>query len=51
MHEIIECRGGVRGIVELEVLRAIEEELGGNLHIQAFFDLMVGTRYVCIHFS
>jgi hypothetical protein len=31
--------------VELEVLRAIEQELGDNLPIQAFFDLMVGTRY------
>jgi hypothetical protein len=39
-------RGGVRGIVELEVLRALEQQLGGNLPIQAFFDLMVGTRYV-----
>lgn len=39
-------RGGVRGIVELEVLKAIERELGGKLPIQVFFDLMVGTRYV-----
>ncbi|KAH8665171.1 hypothetical protein BGZ60DRAFT_379045 [Tricladium varicosporioides] len=35
--------GGVRGIVELEVLKAIEMELGGNLDIRAFFDLIVGT--------
>ncbi|KAE8449132.1 hypothetical protein EG329_008516 [Mollisiaceae sp. DMI_Dod_QoI] len=35
--------GGVRGIVELEVLRAIEKALGDNLPIQAFFDLIVGT--------
>lgn len=27
------------------MLKAIENELGGNLPIQAFFDLMVGTRY------
>jgi hypothetical protein len=26
-------------------LKAIETELGGNLPIQAFFDLIVGTRY------
>ena len=39
-------RGGVRGIVELEVLRAIERALGGELPIQGFFDLIVGTRYV-----
>ncbi|KAK3934638.1 hypothetical protein QBC46DRAFT_347432 [Diplogelasinospora grovesii] len=35
--------GGVRGIVELEVLRHIENYLGGHLPIQAFFDLIVGT--------
>ncbi|KAH8667562.1 hypothetical protein BGZ60DRAFT_564753 [Tricladium varicosporioides] len=35
--------GGVRGIVELEVLKAIEKALGGDLPIQAFFDLIVGT--------
>lgn len=38
-------RGGVRGIVELEVLKAIERALGGDLPIQLFFDLIVGTRY------
>ena len=37
--------GGVRGIIELEVLKAIETELGGKIPIQAFFDLIVGTRY------
>ena len=42
--------GGVRGIVELEVLRAIEKALGGNLPIQAFFDLIVGTRYLNLLF-
>ncbi|PIA80036.1 hypothetical protein CB0940_12119 [Cercospora beticola] len=35
--------GGVRGIVELEVLHAIERELDGSLPVQAFFDLIVGT--------
>ena len=35
----------MRGIVELEVLRAIELELGGQINIQHFFDLIVGTRY------
>lgn len=35
--------GGVRGIVQLEVLRAIEQAIGGHLPIQAFFDLIVGT--------
>lgn len=35
--------GGMRGIMELEVLRAIEKALGGNIRIQAFFDLVVGT--------
>ncbi|KAF2680909.1 FabD/lysophospholipase-like protein [Lentithecium fluviatile CBS 122367] len=35
--------GGVRGIVELEILRAIELELDDKVPIQAFFDLIVGT--------
>ena len=37
-------RGGVRGIVELEILRQLEQNLGGNIPIRAFFDLIVGTR-------
>lgn len=37
--------GGIRGIVELEVLRVIEGQLKG-IPISAFFDLIVGTRYV-----
>lgn len=37
--------GGIRGIVELEVLRRIEKALG-DLPIQCFFDLIVGTRYL-----
>ncbi|KAF2736521.1 hypothetical protein EJ04DRAFT_462876 [Polyplosphaeria fusca] len=35
--------GGIRGIVLLEVLRNIEEELGKCIPIQDFFDLIVGT--------
>ncbi|KAF2773221.1 hypothetical protein EJ03DRAFT_323724 [Teratosphaeria nubilosa] len=35
--------GGIRGIVQLEVLRAIEVSMGGHLPVQAFFDLIVGT--------
>lgn len=35
--------GGIRGIVQLEVLRAIEQALGNHISVQAFFDLMVGT--------
>ena len=35
--------GGIRGIVELEVLRAIEQALGGEIPVQDFFDLIVGT--------
>ncbi|EXF82920.1 hypothetical protein CFIO01_01290 [Colletotrichum fioriniae PJ7] len=35
--------GGVRGIVELQVLRAIERVFGERLPIQLFFDLIVGT--------
>lgn len=35
--------GGVRAIVQLEVLRAIEQTIGSHLPIQNFFDLIVGT--------
>lgn len=35
--------GGVRGIVQLEVLRAIEHVLGKHISVPTFFDLMVGT--------
>lgn len=35
----------MRGITELEVLKAIEAELPRRIPIQRFFDLMVGTRY------
>jgi hypothetical protein len=30
--------------VELEILSEIEKALGGTIPIQAFFDLIVGTR-------
>jgi hypothetical protein len=40
--------GGIRGIVELEVLREIERSLGDKIPIQNFFDLIVGTRCVKI---
>ncbi|KAF2826308.1 FabD/lysophospholipase-like protein, partial [Ophiobolus disseminans] len=35
--------GGMRGIVELEVLRAIQNQIGNRVPVQAFFDLIVGT--------
>lgn len=35
--------GGIRGVVQLEVLHAIEQCLGGHLPVQHFFDLVVGT--------
>jgi hypothetical protein len=38
------CRGGIRGIVELGVLQAIEKKLGGKIPIRAFFDLIIGTK-------
>lgn len=36
----------MRGIVELEVLKAIEKELPLNVPVKSFFDLIVGTRFV-----
>ena len=44
-HQADRDRGGVRGIVELEVLKAIEKELPANIPITSFFELIVGTRY------
>jgi patatin-like phospholipase/acyl hydrolase len=41
---LIDHRGGMRGIIELESLKAIEKVLGEGLPIQSFFDLIVGTR-------
>jgi predicted acylesterase/phospholipase RssA len=35
--------GGIRGIVQLETLRAIEHALGNHVPVQKFFDLIVGT--------
>jgi hypothetical protein len=35
--------GGIRGVVQLEILKAIEHALGKHLPVQAFFDLIVGT--------
>ncbi|KAH6886261.1 hypothetical protein B0T10DRAFT_576010 [Thelonectria olida] len=37
--------GGVRGIIELMILQAIEKKLGGYIPIQSFFDLIVGTSH------
>ena len=45
MLQLTGFSGGMRGILELEVLRAIELALGDKIPIQAFFDLIVGTRY------
>jgi patatin-like phospholipase/acyl hydrolase len=35
--------GGIRGVVQLEVLRLLEREWNGRIPIRYFFDLMVGT--------
>ncbi|KAF2735254.1 FabD/lysophospholipase-like protein [Polyplosphaeria fusca] len=35
--------GGMRGIVELEVLRSIQAQFNNKIPIRAFFDLIVGT--------
>ncbi|KAI0392820.1 hypothetical protein F5Y17DRAFT_337492 [Xylariaceae sp. FL0594] len=37
--------GGIRGIVQLLVLRELEKILGPDLPIQLFFDLIVGTDF------
>ena len=35
--------GGVRGLVELKLLQAVQTELGGRIPIQRFFDIIGGT--------
>lgn len=35
--------GGVRGIIELTMLRELERKLGAGLPLQLFFDLIIGT--------
>jgi hypothetical protein len=35
--------GGVRGVIELEMLKAVETALGGQIPIHRFFDLIGGT--------
>ncbi|KAI0437961.1 hypothetical protein F4803DRAFT_565654 [Xylaria telfairii] len=37
--------GGIRGIIQLHVLREIEKILGPDLPVQLFFDLIVGTDF------
>ena len=41
---IYTCRGGIRGIIQLHVLRELEKILGPDLPVQLFFDLIVGTE-------
>lgn len=36
--------GGVRSIMQLEILRRIEREIGLDIPIDKYFDLIVGTR-------
>lgn len=40
--------GGIRGIVELEVLQTLESMIGVKIPIHQFFDLIVGTRYALV---
>ena len=35
--------GGVRGLIQLEILKCIEEEIGVDVPLVHFFDLIVGT--------
>jgi len=36
-------RGGIRGIVELNILAEIENAIGLGIRIQELFDLVIGT--------
>ncbi|KAF2729081.1 hypothetical protein EJ04DRAFT_503032 [Polyplosphaeria fusca] len=36
------ANGGIRSIIQVEILKLIEAELGGKLPIQSFFDMIIG---------
>lgn len=40
--------GGVRSIIQLEILKSLEDVIGLEVPIQNFFDLIIGTRYINI---
>jgi patatin-like phospholipase/acyl hydrolase len=41
--------GGIRGIVELALLQALEKEVGLGVPISELFDLVVGTSTGTLH--
>lgn len=38
--------GGIRSIIQLEILKSLEHVIGLDIPIQNFFDLIIGTRYI-----
>lgn len=38
--------GGIRSIIQLEILKFLEHIIGLEIPIQNFFDLIIGTRYI-----
>jgi hypothetical protein len=40
---VAENRGGVRGIIQLEILREIVKKVDYNIPVQELFDLVIGT--------
>lgn len=42
VYMLTDNRGGIRGIIELAVLQAIQDRIG--VALRHFFDLVVGTR-------
>jgi len=42
---------GIRGIVELALLRSLEKEVGLGIQIRELFDLIVGTSTGTLHIS
>ena len=42
--------GGVRGHIQLEVLALLEQEIGLDLPLRCFFDLIIGTSIGEYHF-
>jgi len=42
------CSGGIRGLIQLEVLRLLEKEFNSRIPVRFFFDLVIGNGWAYI---
>lgn len=42
---IMSLSGGIRSVIQLEILKSLELAIGLDIPIQDFFDLIIGTRF------